>query len=80
MNFLRTALVKFVDFQFVNVAERQSLAQLDVLVVLGNDGWFSVHRVGVPKHVHRCYDEYKLEPAEPCTQTTTYIPKCMTEL
>lgn len=64
MRSLRTAFIESVDFQCVNVAERRCLAELDVPVGLGNNGWFSVHRVGVPGRGQRCYNECKRKYTE----------------
>lgn len=43
-----TAFIEVVYFKLVNVAQRRSLAQLYVFLVLRNNGWFSILRVGIP--------------------------------
>lgn len=49
---LPTTLIKLVDLQLVNGAERGCLAQLYFLAVFRNNGWLPIFRVGVPKHIH----------------------------
>lgn len=51
-NVLLTAVVKLVDFQFVNFAEGGQLPQLYVVAVLWDDGRLPALRVGIPEDVH----------------------------